>query len=97
LLDTSTLSAAIGNKANRNVLERLMRRGQRSAIGSVVWYELWYGCERLEPGRRKADVVGATFPILPYDTEAARWHERDKRSMFESVPMSTAQLRRWHT
>lgn len=81
LLDTSTLSVAIGGKPNRNVLQKLMQRGQGSAIASVVWNELWYGCERLETGRRKAelhayiqDVVGATFPILAYDKDAARWH-----------------------
>jgi tRNA(fMet)-specific endonuclease VapC len=47
----------------------------------VVWNELSYGCERLEPGKGKAeleaylrDVVLNSFPILPYDQEAATWH-----------------------
>jgi tRNA(fMet)-specific endonuclease VapC len=47
----------------------------------VVWNELTYGCERLEPGKRKIeleaylrDVVLKSFPILPYDQEAATWH-----------------------
>jgi len=51
----------------------------------VVWNELTYGCERLESGKRKAeleaylrDVVLKSFPILPYDQEAATWHALER-------------------
>ncbi len=81
LLDTSVLSAAIAPKANRSVLQRLGQRGLQCATASVVWNELTYGCERLESSKRKAeldaylrDVVLKSFPILPYDQEAATWH-----------------------
>jgi tRNA(fMet)-specific endonuclease VapC len=81
LLDTSTLSAVIAPKPNRTVLRRLEQRGIQCATASVVWNELTYGCERLEPGKRKVelaaylrDVVLKSFPILPYDQEAATWH-----------------------
>ena len=47
----------------------------------VSGVERAYGCERLESGKRKAeleaylrDVVLKAFPILPYDQEAATWH-----------------------
>jgi tRNA(fMet)-specific endonuclease VapC len=85
LLDTSTLSAAVATKPNRTVLARLTQRGQQCAIASVVWNELIYGCERLEAGRRKNeleaylyDVVAASFPILPYDQDAATWHAHER-------------------
>lgn len=81
LLDTSTLSAAIAARPNRMVVQRLTQRGPQCAIASIVWNELIYGCERLESGKRKLeleaylrDVVLTSFPILPYDEEAAAWH-----------------------
>jgi tRNA(fMet)-specific endonuclease VapC len=50
-----------------------------------VWNELTYGRERLEPGKRKLeleaylrDVVLKSFPILPYDQEAATWHALER-------------------
>lgn len=63
------------------VVHRLTQRGPQCAITSIVWNELNYGCERLESGKRKLelqaylrDVVLTSFPILPYDEEAAAWH-----------------------
>ena len=51
----------------------------------MVWNELTYGCESLEAGKRKAeleaylrDVVLKSFPILPYDQEAATWHALER-------------------
>jgi tRNA(fMet)-specific endonuclease VapC len=50
-----------------------------------VWNELTYGSERLPPGKRKLeietylrDVVLNSFPILPYDQEAATWHALER-------------------
>jgi len=81
LLDTSVLSAVIAPEPNRAVLQRLGQKGIQCVTASVVWNELTYGCERLEPGKRKGelvaylrDVVLKSFPILPYDQEAATWH-----------------------
>jgi tRNA(fMet)-specific endonuclease VapC len=63
------------------VVQRLIQRGPQCAIASIVWNELIYGCERLEPGKRKLrleaylrDVVLTSFPILAYDVDAAAWH-----------------------
>jgi tRNA(fMet)-specific endonuclease VapC len=81
LLDTSTVSSAISPKPSRRVLQRLTQRGHQCAIAAVVWDELTYGCERLESGKRKTeleaylrDVVLKSFPVLPYDQDAATWH-----------------------
>ena len=85
LLDTSTLSAAISARPNRSVLSRLAERGHHCAIAALVWDELVFGCERLEPGRRREelesyvrDVVAVSFPILPYDAAAATWHAKER-------------------
>ena len=81
LLDTSTVSAVVAPKPNRGVLQRLAQREQQCAIAAVVWNELVYGCHRLRAGSRRAeleaflhDVVARSFPILPYDENAATWH-----------------------
>ena len=75
------MSAASAAKPDKNTLRRLVHHGQQCAIAAIVWDELVYGCERLAAGRRKAeletylqDVVLKSFPILPYDQEAATWH-----------------------
>ena len=81
LLDTSTLSAAIAAKPDRNVVNRLGQRGGQCAIASVVWNELVYGWSRLPEGKRKTEleaflheVVLKSFPVLPYGEEEATWH-----------------------
>ena len=81
LLDTSTLSAVVATKPSRAAIKRISQRSQQCAIAAIVWNELIYGCERLEVGKRKAeleaflnDVVLKSFPMLAYDQEAAHWH-----------------------
>lgn len=81
LLDTSTLSAVIAAKPDRNVVSRLGQSGSQCAIASVVWNELVYGWSRLTEGKRKAelqaflhDVVLKSFPVLSYGEEEATWH-----------------------
>jgi tRNA(fMet)-specific endonuclease VapC len=81
LLDTGTLSAVIAPKPSRAVIERLALRQEQCAIAAIVWDELTYGCARLPAGRRKQEleaylneVVHPSFPILPYDEQAAHWH-----------------------
>jgi len=85
LLDTSIVSAAISKVPNPDVVRRLEENGSACAIASVVWHELLYGCARLVPSQRRAmleafvqDVVKASFPILPYDDNAAVWHAAER-------------------
>lgn len=85
LLDTSTLSAVIAAKPDRNVVTRLGRRGSQCAIASVVWNELVYGWNRLPDGKRKTEldaflheVVLKSFPILPYGEAEATWHGTER-------------------
>jgi tRNA(fMet)-specific endonuclease VapC len=85
LLDTSTLSATIAAKPDGAVVKRLAQRSAQCAIASVVWNELVYGCERLVSRKRKSEleaflheVVLTSFPVLPYDTDAAAWHGAER-------------------
>ena len=70
---------------NAALVRRLEKEGADCAIASPVWHELTYGAKRLPAGRRRValeaylnDVVGASFPILPYDETAAAWHGTER-------------------
>ncbi len=81
LLDTSIVSSPISKVPDPRIVKRLKAHEHECAIGAPVWHELQYGCHRLPAGKRRAaleayisDVVGVSFPILPYDEAAAAWH-----------------------
>lgn len=85
LLDTSIVSAPVSKKPDAAIVRRLDEHGPECAIAAPVWHELTYGCRRLPKGKRRAalenylrDVVGASFPVLPYDEAAARWHGEER-------------------
>jgi tRNA(fMet)-specific endonuclease VapC len=66
-------------------LRRLAKHEGETAIASIVWHELLFGCVRLPKSRRRDaieryldDVVLASFPILDYDRAAAEWHARER-------------------
>lgn len=85
LLDTDIISAPVAPRPNAQVVRNLERHGDASAISAPVWHELNFGVQRLPAGKRQTalaayvgDVVGAGFPILPYDARAAAWHARER-------------------
>jgi tRNA(fMet)-specific endonuclease VapC len=56
-----------------------------TAIASIVWHELQFGCARLPKSRRRSaieryleEVVLASFPILDYGHAAAQWHAHER-------------------
>jgi tRNA(fMet)-specific endonuclease VapC len=81
LLDTSIVSSPISKQPNPEVLKQLEDHGHECAIAAPVWHELTFGCQRLPRGKRRdaietylQDVVLASFAVLAYDEDAARWH-----------------------
>jgi tRNA(fMet)-specific endonuclease VapC len=91
LLDTNIISSPISKQPDPDILERLAEYGEDRAIAAPVWHELTYGCTRLPAGKRRtaletslAEVVGASFPILPYDAVAAAWHGQE-RARLEAI------------
>lgn len=81
LLDTNVVSEPLLSRPNPYVLKRLAAHQTEIAIASVVWHELWYGCDRLPPSAKRTaietylrEVVGRTIPIVAYDQRAAAWH-----------------------
>ena len=85
LLDTNIVSEPLRPSPSRTVLRRLASHEGETAIASIVWHELQFGCARLPKSRRKdaierylEDVVLASFPIVDYDRAAAEWHARER-------------------
>ncbi len=85
LLDTNVVSEPLRPSPSRAVLRRLASHEGETAIASIVWYELRFGCARLSASRRREaieryleDVVLVSFPVLDYDRAAAEWHARER-------------------
>lgn len=95
LLDTNTLSDAMGSTANDGVIERMRRYWESLATASVVYHELLYGARRMTSGAKRAAIeaflserVLPMLSVLPYDQDAAEWHaeERVRLTRLGTVP-----------
>jgi tRNA(fMet)-specific endonuclease VapC len=91
LLDTNVVSEPLRARPAPAILRRLRRHEAESAIPSIVWHELRFGCSRLPQSRRRDvieryldDVVLASFPILDYGRAAAEWHARQRVRLEEA-------------
>ncbi len=85
LLDTNIISEPLRPSPNSKVLARLKRHADELAIASVVWHELWFGCNRLPVSAKRTaiekylnEVVAVSMPVLPYDQIAAEWHAAER-------------------
>lgn len=85
LLDTNVVSEPLRPKPNSHILARLKQHADELVLASVVWHELWYGCERLPASTKRStiekylnEVIGRSIPILPYDDRAAQWHAKER-------------------
>jgi tRNA(fMet)-specific endonuclease VapC len=85
LLDTNVLSEPLRPAPQPKVIERLRRHQDELATASIVWHELWFGCQRLpDSAKRQAiedyltQVIALSLPILPYDERAAEWHAAER-------------------
>lgn len=81
LLDTNVISEPLRSSPNAGVLTRLHAHQAELAIPALVWHELQFGCERLQPSPKRTaieaylnQVIATSLPILPYDERAAGWH-----------------------
>lgn len=102
LLDTSIVSSPISKIPNPEIVRRLDECGHECAIAAPAWHELTYGCRRLPRGKRRAaletylaEVVHASFAILPYDEVAAAWHGRERarlEPLGQTAPYVDAQI-----
>lgn len=66
-------------------MAQLAKHESRIATASIIIHELNFGIERLPKSKRRQrlesylnNVVFATIPVIPYDTQAALWHGRER-------------------
>ena len=85
VLDTNVVSEPLRPSPATTILRRLCRHEGETAIASIVWHELQFGCARLPKSHRRAaleryleEVVLASFPILDYGRTAAEWHALER-------------------
>jgi tRNA(fMet)-specific endonuclease VapC len=85
LLDTNVVSEPLRPAPQPKVLARLKRHADELAIASIVWHELWFGCNRLPVSTKRTaiekylnEVVATSLPILPYEQTAAEWHAAER-------------------
>lgn len=85
LLDTNILSEPLRPVPNPHVMELLVRYSGFTATATVVFHEMLYGCYRLPNSRKRRVIeaylreeVEAKLRLLPYTTEAAKWHASER-------------------
>ena len=85
LLDTNIVSEPLRPAPNPKVMTRLKRHSGELAIASLVWHELWFGCQRLPVSTKRTviekylnEVVAVSMSILPYDQAAVEWHAAER-------------------
>jgi tRNA(fMet)-specific endonuclease VapC len=92
LLDTNILSEPLKLQPNDAVMVQIQRHTGEIAIAATTWHEIRYGCELLPLSRRRDKIatylqyVQATFPILPYDSDAAAWHSSERVRLRNQPP-----------
>ena len=91
LLDTNVLSEPLRPVPHPKVIDRLRRHQDELATASIVWHELWFGCQRLpDSAKRQAiedyltHVIAPSLPILPYDERAAEWHAAERARLTQA-------------
>jgi tRNA(fMet)-specific endonuclease VapC len=85
LLDTNILAEPLRPTPNARVIEKLKAHEHQLAIPSVVWHEMWFGCNRLSKSNRRSlierylmKVIAPSMPVLPYDILAAEYHAAER-------------------
>lgn len=85
LIDTNTLSEPFKKTSDPQVSEKLQTHQTEIATASIVWHELWFGCQRLPESRRRDELVqylqsleSSQLPTLPYDKKASLWHANER-------------------
>jgi len=89
LLDTCVLSEPISRRPDQTVVARIQDHQEELATAAPVMHELWFGCERMPPARKRDLLVAylvalSDLPVLSYDGVAARRHA-EERARLESV------------
>ena len=84
LLDTNILSEPTKAEPDPHVCQKIIAAQTSIATASVVVDELFFGINSLSPSKKQTVLeswlgsVLSELPILPFDSEAAQWHGRER-------------------
>ncbi len=83
ILDTNIISELVRYNADFNVLKKLVEHNSDCATTVFTIQEMLYGAERLQDEERKNYILDfiendvlETYPVMNYDTKAARIHAK---------------------
>jgi tRNA(fMet)-specific endonuclease VapC len=95
LLDTNALSEPARPRPSQTLMARVEQHRHEVATAAPAFCELYFGCLRLPPPRRRTnldryirEILLPRVPILPYDAAAAEWHaaERARLAALQYTP-----------
>lgn len=88
LLDTNIVLEPLKTPASISVLEQMRHHRGSLVLAATVWHELWFGCHRLPPSRRRSEleyylvnILAQEMPILPYSENAAEWFAAERAKL----------------
>lgn len=92
LLDTNILSEPLRPQPNPGVMHALAQYSGEMATATLILHEMLFGCYRLPAPSRKRHAIEAylkqevepKLPLLPYDTEAAKWHAIERARLVQA-------------
>jgi len=85
LVDTSIISEMMRPKPDADVQANWQQHYAEIGITAVTWHELLTGINLMPASKRRSAFeaflfhsVHNSFPILPYDNDAAQWHAHER-------------------
>jgi tRNA(fMet)-specific endonuclease VapC len=77
------LSEPVARRPDPGVVALILEHQGEIASAAPVLHELWFGCRRLPPSRKRALLEAyldalVDLPVLAYDDRAARWHAHER-------------------
>jgi len=85
LIDTNVLSEPFKKTPDSQVTQKLRQNQHEIATATIVWHELWFGCQRLPQSHRREQLTdylkkleSTDLVLLPYDKQASLWHANER-------------------
>ena len=85
LLDTNAISEPLRPAPSPAFMRHARQHQYEIAPAAPAFSEMYYGCLRLPPSRRRSqlerynqDNLLPSIPVLPYDVAAAEWHAAER-------------------
>jgi tRNA(fMet)-specific endonuclease VapC len=89
LVDSNIISELLRPVPDSKIVSSFRGAEDQISTACVVWHELIFGARRLPASKKRRrieaflfDVLLPSIPILPYDTQAAQWHGKERARLY---------------